>query len=136
MKEGYNRVVLLGNVGKDPVLRGKALNFTMATNETYFDSAAKERKSEVQWHDVVVFGNGAEGLSKLLRKGEPVFVEGRLRQREFTDRDNVKRQKVEIVSSRLVLLGGPKTRSEGPGGAQPQSDANDDYAGDYGPDPF
>jgi single-strand DNA-binding protein len=136
MREGYNRVVLLGNVGKAPVLRGKMLAFSVATNESYFDSNAKERKTETAWHEVVTLGNQAESLSKLLQKGEPVFIEGRLRQREFTDRDGAKRRTVEIVTSRVVLLGGARPRSEGSSGGAPQSDASEDYSGDFGPDPF
>jgi single-strand DNA-binding protein len=132
MKEGFNRVVLLGNVGKDPVLRGKTLSFGLATNESYFDSASKTRKEETNWHDVVVLGPRAESLAKLLQKGEPVFVEGRLRKREFETRDGQKRERVEVIVDRLVLLGGPKPRSEASGGPAPRSDADEDYGGDYG----
>jgi single-strand DNA-binding protein len=56
MRDGVNRATLLGNVGKDPILRGKVLSFSIATNESYFDSASKERKQETNWHDVVVLG--------------------------------------------------------------------------------
>ena len=131
MKDGVNRATLLGNVGKDPVLRGKALSFGVATNHSYFDPASKERKIETNWHDVVVLGPRAESLAKLLQKGEPVFVEGRLRKREFQTRDGQKREQVEVIAERVVLLGGPRTRSEPPGGTQGRSDADEDYGGDY-----
>jgi single-strand DNA-binding protein len=119
-------------VGKDPVLRGKVLSFTLATNHSYFDSASKERKQETNWHDVVVLGPRAESLAKLLQKGEPVFVEGRLRKREFKTRDGQSREQTEVIADRVVLLGGPKTGSPGSGGPSAQSDADEDYGGDYG----
>jgi single-strand DNA-binding protein len=132
MKEGINRATLLGNVGKDPIFRGKVLAFSLATNESYFDSASKERKMETNWHDVVVLGARAESLSKLLQKGEPVYVEGRLRKREFQTRDGQTRERMEVIADRVVLLGGPKTGSAGSGGPAPRSDADEDYGGDYG----
>jgi len=132
MREGINRATLLGNVGKDPIFRGKVLAFSLATNESYFDSASKERKTETNWHDVVVLGPRAEPLSKLLQKGEPVYVEGRLRKREFQTRDGQTRERMEVIAERVVLLGGPKTGAAGSGGPAPRSDADEDYGGDYG----
>jgi single-strand DNA-binding protein len=132
MREGYNHVALLGNVGKDPILRGKVLAFSLATNERYFDSASKEWKEETNWHDVAVFGARAESLAKLLQKGEPVFVEGRLRKRDFQTRDGQKQVRVEVIAERVVLLGGPKTGSVGSAGPSTRSDADEDYGGDYG----
>jgi single-strand DNA-binding protein len=132
MRDGVNRATLLGNVGKDPILRGKVLSFSIATNESYFDSVSKERKQETNWHDVVVLGARAESMSKLLQKGEPAYVEGRLRKREFQTRDGQTRERMEVIADRVVLLGGPKTGSAGSGGPTPRSDADEDYGGDYG----
>jgi single-strand DNA-binding protein len=111
-----NKVVLLGNVGKDPEVRhtqdGKPIiNLSIATSESWRDKASGERKEKTEWHRVVIFN---EGLAKVaeayLKKGSSVYIEGQLQTRKWTDKDGSEKYSTEIVLQQyrgeLVLLGG------------------------------
>ena len=109
MAEGLNRVMLIGNVGQEPVLRStqsgqSVLSLRIATNERYKDrdDVWQER---TEWHGVVVWGKRAEGLAKILTKGDRIYVEGRLQTREW-EKDGIKRHTTEIVVQSVLLLGG------------------------------
>lgn len=109
--DGLNRCMLLGNLGADPELRmtqgGQAvLNLRLATTESYLDKS-KERQERTEWHNVVVWGKRAEGLSKIIRKGDRVFIEGGLRTSSYEDRDGNKRYKTDVVASTVILNGKP-----------------------------
>jgi single-strand DNA-binding protein len=111
MNDGLNRVILLGNLGAEPDLRyttnGTAvLNFRLATNETFLDRN-KESHERTDWHQIVVWGNRAEALSKLLAKGSTVLVEGGLRTSSF-EKDGVKRSKTEVHAREICFTGGPR----------------------------
>ncbi|MCA9621330.1 MAG: single-stranded DNA-binding protein [Myxococcales bacterium] len=110
MSEGLNRVMLLGNLGQDPELRytqgGQAvLNLRLATTETYFDRD-RNKKERTDWHTIVVWGKRAEALSKFLRKGSSLFVEGSIRTGSYEGRDGQKRYKTEISARNIILTGG------------------------------
>lgn len=105
-----NKVILIGNLGRDPEVRytagGSAVaNFTMATTERWNDPSG-EKKERTEWHRIVVWGKQAEVAGEYLRKGRPVYVEGSLQTREWTDREGNKRYTTEIRAQRLQLLGG------------------------------
>lgn len=105
-----NKVILVGNLGKDPEVRytqgGSAVaNFTMATTEQWKDAGSGERKERTEWHRVVVWGRQAEIAGEYLRKGRQVYVEGGLQTREWTDRDGNKRYTTEIKAQRVQMLG-------------------------------
>jgi single-strand DNA-binding protein len=107
--DGLNRTMLLGNLGADPELRmtggGQAvLNLRLATTESYLDKD-KARQERTEWHSVVVWGKRAEGLNKILRKGDRVFVEGGLRTTKYQDRDGNDRYKTEVVAQNVILNG-------------------------------
>jgi single-strand DNA-binding protein len=117
---GVNKVILIGNVGKDPETRStqngsQIVNFSLATNETWTDRATGEKKSRTEWHRVVIFN---EPLGKIaesyLRKGSAVYLEGQLATRKWTDQSGVEKYTTEVVlgqmHSALVLLG---DRAEG-----------------------
>jgi single-strand DNA-binding protein len=108
MADGYNRVQLLGNLGADPELRatssGSVLNMRLATTETYLDKN-KVRQERTEWHNVSMWGNRAEGLAKILGKGDRVFIEGGIRTSSY-EKDGEKRYKTEIVAKDLLLAGG------------------------------
>ncbi len=132
--DGLNRVMLLGNLGADPELRmtagGQAvLNIRMATAESYLDKN-KERAERTEWHTVVVWGKRAEGLNKVLGKGDRIYVEGGLRTSSYEDRDGNKRYKTEIVA-RDVLLQGSKdgARKGGKGPSKVDREDPDDFGG-------
>lgn len=109
-----NKVILLGNLGRDPEVRftqggTPVANFTMATTDRWSDPSG-EKKEKTEWHRIVVWGKQAEIAGEYLRKGRPVFVEGSLQTREWTDRDGNKRYTTEVRAQRLQLLGRPDDR--------------------------
>jgi len=125
MSEGLNRVMLLGNLGADPELRftqgGQGvLNARIATTESYLDKN-KVRQERTDWHNVVIWGKRGEALSKFLKKGDRVFVEGSLRTSSYEDRDGNKRYKTEINATNVILGGG--------GGGRRGEAVVDPYAG-------
>lgn len=109
MADGLNRVMLMGNLGAEPELRAagdtSVLSLRLATNDSWFDKTANERKERTEWHTVVVWGKRGEALAKILHKGSSIFVEGSIRTSSYDDRDGVRRFKVEIVASDVLLAG-------------------------------
>jgi len=113
--EGLNRVTLIGNLGQDPELRftqgGQGLlNLRMACSER-FKNREGEAQERTEWVTVVVWGNRGEALSKILKKGEGICVEGRLQTRSWEAKDGSKRNSTEVVASNVVLLGSGKGKS-------------------------
>jgi len=105
---GVNRVVLIGNLGRDPDLQYLEGNiavakFPLATTETYKDKTGTQ-VSQTEWHTVVLWRGLAELAQKYLHKGSLVFIEGRLRTRNWEDKDKIKRFNTEIVGDNLVML--------------------------------
>lgn len=124
MADGLNRVMLLGNLGADPELRmtqsGQAvLNIRLATAESYLDKGG-ERQERTEWHSVTVWGKRAEGLGKILRKGDRIFVEGSIRTSTY-EKDGEKRYRTEINAREIILSGGGKRQENG---EQPQRQSN------------
>ncbi len=132
MAGSVNKVILVGNVGRDPEVRtmqdgGKVVNFSIATSETWNDRASGERKEKTEWHRVVVFNDRiADVVEKYVRKGKSVYVEGALQTRKYTDQSGAEKQTTEVVIGKfrgeLTLLGGRDgggEASEG-GGYQPR----------------
>ena len=116
--EGLNRVILAGNIGSEAELHftqgGNAvLNIRLATNESWLDRDG-QRQERTEWHSCSVFGKRAEALSKILRKGMPLLVEGRLQTSSWEDKEGVKRYRTDVIATNLVLLG---SRKDGDGGA-------------------
>ena len=105
-----NKVILIGNLGRDPETRHTAdgsttiCNITLATSRRYKDSQGNLQE-ETEWHRVVFFGRQAEVAQTYLCKGNPVYVEGRLRTRKYTDKEGIDRYQTEIVCENLKLLG-------------------------------
>ncbi len=109
MSQGFNKVMLFGNLGADPELRGtegaRVLSFRLATTEIYFDKQ-QQKQERTEWHQVALFGARAEPLSRLLRKGSRVLVEGRLQTSSY-EKDGSKRYKTEVIATDLFLAGAP-----------------------------
>ena len=127
-----NKVILIGNLGRDPEVRytqgGSAVaNFTMATTDTWQDQAG-EKKERTEWHRIVVWGKQAEIVGEYLRKGRPVYVEGSLQTREWTDREGNKRYTTEVRAQRIQFLGRPDDR--GAAAAAPAASAPPEEAGE------
>jgi single-strand DNA-binding protein len=113
-----NKVILIGNLGRDPEVRyatsGSAIcNVTIATSRQWKDKTSGERQEETEWHRVVFYDRLAEIAGEYLKKGRPVYVEGRLKTRKWTDKDGVEKYTTEIVASEMQLLGS----REGGGGS-------------------
>ncbi len=106
---GVNKVILLGNLGKDPEIRhlenGRAVtNFPLATSETY-KTREGERVTKTEWHNVVLWTPLAEIAEKYLKKGGQVYIEGKLTTRSWDDKDGVKRYTTEVVGREMTLVG-------------------------------
>jgi single-strand DNA-binding protein len=123
MAGSVNKVILVGNLGKDPEVRStqdgsKIVNLTLATSETWNDRASGERKEKTEWHRVVVFNDRvADVAERFLKKGAKIYVEGSLQTRKWTDQQGQERYTTEVVIGRfngqLTMLDG---RSGGEGG--------------------
>ena len=115
-----NKVILIGNLGRDPETRyttgGDAVtNLRIATTETWKDKSG-EKQEKTEWHTVVLFGRQAEIAGEYLKKGRPVYIEGRLQTRKYTDKEGVEKYSTEIVGDRMQLLGGREGVGGGGGG--------------------
>ena len=112
-----NKVIIVGNLGKDPEVRyapsGSAIcNVTIATSRQWKDKTSGEKQEETEWHRVVFYDRLAEIAGEYLKKGRPVYVEGRLKTRKWTDKEGVEKYTTEIVAAEMQLLGS----REGTGG--------------------
>lgn len=106
---GVNKVILIGNVGKDPEVKilengVRVANFPIATTEIYKKDGARQEQTE--WHNVVLWRGLAEVAEKIVKKGSTVYLEGKLRSRSWEDKDKIKRFSVEIVADTLTVLNG------------------------------
>lgn len=104
-----NRVILVGNLGRDAELRytgggTPVANFSLATTEVFKDKEG-QRREETEWHRVSLMGKQAESVAEYLRKGKQIYVEGRLRTRTWDDKEGNKRTTTEVIANRVVLLG-------------------------------
>jgi len=113
---GINKVILIGNVGKDPEIRNlengvKVANFPLATTEVYKKDG--NRMDQTEWHSIVLWRGLAEVAEKIVKKGAQLYIEGKLRTRSWEDKDKVKRYSTEIVAEVLTLLGHRKDDSNG-----------------------
>ncbi len=135
---GVNKVILVGNLGKDPEVRhlesgAVVANFPLATSETYKDRKTGERITQTEWHNVVIWRGLAEVAEKYLKKGSSVYVEGKLRTRSWDDKEGNKRYTTEIVADNMTMLGGRSaegSESNGPGPENSGSSFDDDSSGD------
>ncbi|HBQ90017.1 MAG TPA: single-stranded DNA-binding protein [Alcaligenes faecalis] len=134
-----NKVILVGNLGRDPEVRysaeGSAIcNISIATTSQWKDRTSGERREETEWHRVVFYNRLAEIAGEYLRKGRPVYVEGRLRTRKWTGQDGQERFTTEIIAEQMQMLGGREGGGEGYGNSpqpeqrQPQSQQRNNYA--------
>lgn len=129
-----NKVIVLGNLGRDPEVRyspdGSAIaNISVATTSRYKDRTSGDMKEDTEWHRVVFFGRLAEIAAEYLKKGRSVYVEGRLRTRKWQDQSGADRYTTEIVGDQMQLLGG---RDEQSGGGMGRSSSSSSSIGDDG----
>jgi single-strand DNA-binding protein len=117
-----NKVILIGNLGRDPETRYSPdntaiTNVSIATTDRWKDKSSGEMKEQTEWHRVAFFGRLAEIAGEYLKKGRPVYVEGRLRTRKYTDKEGIERYTTEIVAENMQMLGS-RDGSGGGGGGQ------------------
>ena len=139
MAGSVNKVIIVGNLGRDPEVRsfqngGKVVNLRIATSETWRDRNSGERKERTEWHSVAIFNeNLAKIAEQYLRKGSTVYIEGQLETRKWQDQSGADRYTTEIVlrqyRGELTLLGG---RGDGGGGPSYDEQGGGDYEGGSG----
>ena len=113
---GVNKVILLGNLGKDPEVRyldnGVAVaNFSIATTENYKNKSG-ERVSQTEWHNIVVWRGLAEVAEKYLKKGASVYIEGKIKTRKWEDKEGNTRYNTEILADNMTMLGSKKSQED------------------------
>jgi single-strand DNA-binding protein len=136
MAGSVNKVILVGNLGRDPEIRStqdgtRVANLSLATSESWRDKASGERKERTEWHRVVIFNDKlVEIVEKYLKKGAKVYIEGALQTRKWTDNSGQERYSTEVVLQRyrgeLTMLDG---RSGGSGGGYTESAPAEEFAG-------
>ena len=113
-RSGINKVILVGNLGKDPEMRytagGDAVaNLSIATSESWNDNQTGEKKEKTEWHRVVFFRRIAEVCGEYLKKGSSIYIEGSLRTRDWEDDQGNKRYTTEIIGREMQMLGGRRS---------------------------
>ncbi len=135
MSKGINKVIIVGNLGKDPEVRyspsGDAMaNITVATSESWKDKNTGEKVEKTEWHRIVFFKRLAEVVGEYLKKGSKVYIEGKLQTRKWQDKDGQDRYTTEIVAREMQMLDGKQSssdepRSEPQAAESPQEDFDD-----------
>jgi single-strand DNA-binding protein len=130
-----NKVILVGNVGKDPEIRhipnGAAVaQFSLATSETYKDKTGA-KTTQTEWHNIVLWRGLAEVAEKYVKKGDPLYIEGKIRSRSYDDKDGNKRYITEIIGETMQMLG----RKQSGDGASAPSQAQDTYTANTANEP-
>ena len=144
MAGSVNKVILIGNLGRDPEVRtfqngGKVCNLRIATSETWKDRNTGERRERTEWHSVAIFNEGLVRVAEqYLRKGSKVYIEGQLQTRKWQDQSGQDRYSTEVVlqgfGSTLTMLDGRNDSGGGYGGGGGQGGGYDDYGrGSSGP---
>ena len=111
MAGSVNKVILVGNLGRDPEVRhsqdgNKIINMSLATSESWTDRSSGERREKTEWHRVKLFGRLAELAGEYLKKGSQVYIEGRLQTTKYQDKEGVDRWSTDIVARDMTFLGG------------------------------
>ncbi len=124
---GINKVILVGNLGKDPEIRAvgtdrKVASFSLATTESYKNKNG-ERVDQTEWHNIVFWGPIADVIERYLRKGSQIYVEGKIRTRSYDDKDGIKRYATEIIGDTMTMLGTKPGGSDAPVGSTSSSTA-------------
>ena len=132
-KNSLNKVILIGNLGQDPEARftpqGTAVcNLSVATNESWKDQNG-EMQDRTEWHRVVMYGRMAETATEYMKKGQMVYIEGRLNTREWEDQNQIKRRTTEIRCDNFTMLG-KRSDSSNPPSADPDSSKKPDVGVD------
>ncbi len=117
MNGSVNKVILIGNLGRDPEIRklenGATLaSFSLATSESYVDKQSGRKIENTDWHDIVLWRGLAEVAEKFLKKGMKIYVEGRLKKRSWQDKEGNTRYNVEIIGDEMTILSKPESQTK------------------------
>ena len=132
MAGSVNKVILVGNLGRDPEVRSfqsgdKVCNLSIATSETWKDKASGERKEKTEWHRVCIYNQNLVGVAeRYLTKGSKVYIEGKLETRKYTDKDGVEKYTTEVA---LRQYGGELTLLDGKGGGDAPAMSDESSSG-------
>ena len=131
---GVNKVILVGNLGKDPEVKyldsGVAVaNFSLATSESYKNKQG-ERVNQTEWHNIVLWRGLAEVAEKWLKKGSSVYIEGKIKTRKWEDKDGNTRYNTEILADNMTMLGSKPTSEPEASPATPEQQSETDTADD------
>ena len=134
---GINKVILVGNLGKDPEVRympngGAVANITLATSESWKDKQSGEQKEQTEWHRVVFYQRLAEIAGEYLKKGSKVYIEGKLRTRKWQDKDGQDKYMTEIIADEMQMLdsrGGAGSSNDSPKSEKSSSSQHSEPAG-------
>ena len=136
MSGSVNKVILIGNLGKDPDVRhlengASVANFPIATSENYKDRKTGEKVSQTEWHNIVVWRGLADIAERFLKKGDKIYIEGKLRTRSWQDQEGNNRYTTEVIADNLTMLGKAPENSNPNLTTTVASDAktNDDFSG-------
>jgi single-strand DNA-binding protein len=126
MAGSVNKVILIGNLGKDPEVRRLDNNtavasFSLATSESYTDKTTGERRDQTDWHNIVVWRGLAEVCEKYLKKGMKVYIEGKLKTRSWNDKEGVTRYTTEVVAEQMTMLTRPENSNPSNTPSAPQN---------------
>ena len=113
-----NKVIIVGNLGRDPENRylpsgEQVTSIAVATTENWTDKQSGEKKSLIEWHRISFFGKLAEIAGQYLKKGSPVYVEGKLRTQKYTDKDGIERYQTNIIANTMQMLGSKQDSGNG-----------------------
>ena len=130
MSGSINKVILIGNLGKDPEVRhlengATVANFSIATSETYKDRKTGEKVSQTEWHNIVAWRGLAEIAERYLKKGQKVYIEGKLKTRSWQDQDGNNRYSTEVITDNLTMLGNNNSNDSKSNFEKQQSTNND-----------
>jgi len=142
MSKGINKVIIVGNLGKDPEIKytasGAAIaNITVATSESWNDKQTGEKVEKTEWHRVVAFQRLAEIMGEYLKKGSQVYIEGKLQTRKWQDQNGQDKYTTEIVADNMQMLGGKtesKTEADKQGFRKPIDARNEPTQDDFADD--
>ena len=136
-----NKIMLIGNLGRDPEMSytnsGKAVTkFSLAVSRRYKSSQSGERQEETEWFNIVAWENLAETCNTYLKKGQKVFIEGRVTMRKYTDREGIQRTAVDVIASDMEMLTPKSQQESAPSGGDNFLNSPEDDLGDIDEHPF
>lgn len=127
MAGSVNKVILVGNLGKDPEVRTlengtKKVSFPLATSETFKDKDSGDKRTETEWHNIVIWRGLADIAEKYLRKGQQIYIEGKIKTRQYKDKEGNTRYITEVVADNFVMMSRSQEQRSTGGESQEQGD--------------